>query len=1719
MFRELASQSPIAARVLAELDEQLRSLSLPTLGELAWNDSESLGRDLFSTQLSVLLADVFAFRVLHELGIRPDVISDHSYGEYAAMVAAGAWSLETAIQATRRRCKIINSCESARGVLLSTSASWEQSEQFVQEVGGELFLANGNAPDQTVIGGRTDEIERLSARMTEEGLTTQVIPVPAPFHTPLMAECQPLFRAAVAGLSLRPPTTPLLSSVTNRYVADPNDLRDNLVDQFVRPVRFVELSQRLVADGCDFLIEAGPRQVVSRLLRRCVPSSDVSIIAFDNPKRPGMEALLRVQALFEVRGGVCEASKETTSASSHRSAITVRRNKAVAERAPTRPIFFDATTARREKRQQTIESTVASPAATAEPANEVRDELQSLLVNFVCEQTGYPPELVTMDADLEADLGIDSIKKAQLLGELREQFVFQQAPGNLSLSDFPTLRHIYDFLKDSPRRDGNATSTAPAKPDSSPAPQRLSPVNPPNVVAVSSAHQPASNVVAVRERHDAREDASRPDWHRLNVAFIRGSRFEMGRRHGERERETIRKLIDAYAAYFDGKVHEVTPLEQALERKEEFIPPDGLEELRGLAEGSQQSLDRLVSFNFGLGFEQFAGCSQLAIPARLNGRHGLIHAVNEDLMLGMVLGDKLRRLVQVRDPDDGLPHVLFSTSGQLGGLNGFNQAGLCITSTLLIDRFHPGVPNSGWLHAHIVQTLLQQTASIPDAVRLLREMPRCGAWSLCLSDRNADRLMYLEYDGDQLWERTPTNGCFFSTNHALLAEHLQSVPHGSRHRYERLDEIFSSNGHDGHSAEFVQSILNDVFDRERGRVVRHPTMNTIRRSDTQASIVMCPGSDEVWVAQNFKAGPETPREFTRLSMSELFESADQAEESSEPADGRVMHRFVLRTVEQPLPDMPTSTWNLYGPVVILGQGKLAAELTRRLSSNGLSVASLPITANSDTAVAVFEKFASAECPLSVLIADEAVTATDETYLPQALTVHRVLQAWLSRLPEDQLVRGTLVGLTNVGSDFGWTSPVLHPASGGIAGLCKALQREFTALRVLVLDAPVGEPAQLVATALQRELDAETHDLEVSWIRQRRRAVRIVERRPRPLAEAAPRRGGSWIVTGGARGITFAVARELAKRYELKLHLLGSSPLPQVDDASREAFATDPKGLRTRTIREARQGGAEPNAVWKNLERSLEIDRNLRQLNADGIAATYHACDVADGDALARVLDEVRRIDGSIHGVLHGAGVEEGSRFTRKRPDRVASTLNVKVGGALHLIRLLENDPLEHFVAFGSISGRFGNVGQSDYSMASDWLAKVVGRLRTQRPGVAATTFHWPAWDEVGMAARPESRVVLEAAGSRFLPLAEGCAYVVEELEAGCPEAEVLIFEDAHRFDLPGQVVPPDSPRRLAAERRATEFRLLTGVKECSSDSLVAESRLDPTRDVFLLEHQFAGTAILPGAVGLELIAEAASLLMRRDPNGVADFEIVNGLRFPEGRPLVVQVRATRRGRQVHCEMTADFFHRAGTLIDPQRVFVRGTVLFDAEPFTTRTITLPSMNDWKPAKYRTLGESVMQSSIYHGPNFQCLCEWSRDGDFWFAKTHAAMPAAVRGSRQGSRWLLPSVLLDGCFQIAAVSRRLGSIFALSLPHGMSRLRWSRLPVEGEVCLIRARVIEQDERQASFAIELATTDGEVLLELDRYRTITPPGAEPAPTNPNSVAVEKSMRGRSTVAGRETR
>jgi malonyl CoA-acyl carrier protein transacylase len=238
------------------------------------------------------------------IGLKPERVAGHSFGELAALVAAGAWSFEAAVHGTSQRCKAIEACTHAAGLMLSTSAPADVIQALLPHVSGRVSISHCNAPDQTVCGGEEAAVRELSALVEREGHKTKILDVPAAFHTPLMEEVKEPFGRALAGIPLEPPRVPLLSSVTNRYVSDPDDIRHNLVTQMTQPVHWTGLMERLAADGFNVFVEVGPKQVLTGLAKSILSGRAVTLVGTDHPKRPGVAQLLYARAAAEASGAL-----------------------------------------------------------------------------------------------------------------------------------------------------------------------------------------------------------------------------------------------------------------------------------------------------------------------------------------------------------------------------------------------------------------------------------------------------------------------------------------------------------------------------------------------------------------------------------------------------------------------------------------------------------------------------------------------------------------------------------------------------------------------------------------------------------------------------------------------------------------------------------------------------------------------------------------------------------------------------------------------------------------------------------------------------------------------------------------------------------------------------------------------------------------------------------------------------------------------------------------------------------------------------------------------------------------------------------------------------------------------------------------------------------------------------------------------------------------------
>src|SRR5262249_37216690 len=149
MLRELASQIPSAKSVLDELDEVLSRRGQTRLSTVLWDRTELMSEVLW-TQLAVLGGDLMMLAVARGHGLVPAIVTCHSYGEYPALVAVGAMSVEASVDATLIRCEAIAAADRP-GSMASVFGERSQIGGLLDGLPGYAAESNVNAPDQTVV--------------------------------------------------------------------------------------------------------------------------------------------------------------------------------------------------------------------------------------------------------------------------------------------------------------------------------------------------------------------------------------------------------------------------------------------------------------------------------------------------------------------------------------------------------------------------------------------------------------------------------------------------------------------------------------------------------------------------------------------------------------------------------------------------------------------------------------------------------------------------------------------------------------------------------------------------------------------------------------------------------------------------------------------------------------------------------------------------------------------------------------------------------------------------------------------------------------------------------------------------------------------------------------------------------------------------------------------------------------------------------------------------------------------------------------------------------------------------------------------------------------------------------------------------------------------------------------------------------------------------------
>ncbi|MFG1918866.1 SDR family NAD(P)-dependent oxidoreductase [Micromonospora sp. NPDC048898] len=516
----------------------------------AAREQEDRVRDTRVAQPVLGIGGLAVDHLLRRLGVRPDLTGGHSYGELVALCVADAFDPETLLALSRQRAEaILAATGDDPGTMAAVTASAEQVDRVLTEAGlaGEVVLANRNAPTQVVISGPTPAVGSAVSALREAGLSARGLSVACAFHSPVVAAGTTRFAEALAARTVREPAIPVWSNQTAApYDGDADRVREQLAAQIGAPVRFVEQIESMYASGARTFVEAGPGQVLTKLVRAVLGDRPHLAVAAEPRPEEGLRGFLvtvaqlacagvpvRTGWLFQGRDAADLAAVKTTqrpfwtidgqlvrdqfgnslpggmtpprrikelsmTASNGTTFggrdgrdellsefLRTSRDMIASQRDVMLAYFGDGVGGRlvwqptqpyppvvlpgHESEVAQVTTTVVAAAPPAAPAVAVDvtavpvaasgPDFQTAILEVISERTGYPVDLIELDLDLEADLSIDSIKRAEVAGEVAARLRLAVEGDEAELEDLVKARTVRTMVEWLNQKMRSTTST------------------------------------------------------------------------------------------------------------------------------------------------------------------------------------------------------------------------------------------------------------------------------------------------------------------------------------------------------------------------------------------------------------------------------------------------------------------------------------------------------------------------------------------------------------------------------------------------------------------------------------------------------------------------------------------------------------------------------------------------------------------------------------------------------------------------------------------------------------------------------------------------------------------------------------------------------------------------------------------------------------------------------------------------------------------------------------------------------------------------------------------------------------------------------------------------------------------------------------------------------------------------------------------------------------
>ncbi len=246
--------------------------------------------------------------LLKTIGVVPDMVGGHSYGELVALCAAGVIPESDLMTLSVARAQtMLQETATEDGSMAAAAASAKDVEAALggrSEMANKgLVIANYNGPAQHVLAGPRVAIEQAVRSLGDQKITARQIPVQLAFHSPLMNRARIAFAKKLDGIPLQAPERPVFANlVAQPYPSEPETIREFLANQISSPVRFEEEIEAMYAQGARVFVEVGPSRVLSGLVRGILGERPCEIVTCDDGSEQGLRSLFCAVAELAVLG-------------------------------------------------------------------------------------------------------------------------------------------------------------------------------------------------------------------------------------------------------------------------------------------------------------------------------------------------------------------------------------------------------------------------------------------------------------------------------------------------------------------------------------------------------------------------------------------------------------------------------------------------------------------------------------------------------------------------------------------------------------------------------------------------------------------------------------------------------------------------------------------------------------------------------------------------------------------------------------------------------------------------------------------------------------------------------------------------------------------------------------------------------------------------------------------------------------------------------------------------------------------------------------------------------------------------------------------------------------------------------------------------------------------------------------------------------------------------